>query len=77
MRFIFDYESVLPNPSLVDLDKTKRPVFDVLLTYLLNPGTAVYAGYTQRWENLAIANTIPPSLNRTPIRAREPPVSFS
>jgi len=65
-RFIFDYEGVLPNVSLVDLEKTKRPVFDVLMTYLLNPGTAVYVGYTERLENLAIANTLPPTLVRIP-----------
>jgi len=66
LRFIFDYEGILPNTSLVDLEKTKRPVFDVLFTYLLNPGTAIYAGYTERWENVMIANTVPPTLNRIP-----------
>lgn len=65
MRFILDYESVLPNPSLVDLRKTKRPVFDALLTYLLNPGTALYLGYTERRENLAIGYSDPRSLITT------------
>lgn len=62
LRFIFEYESVLPNSSLVDLEKTKRPVFDILLTYLLNPGTALYVGYTERRENLAIEYGEPRSL---------------
>jgi uncharacterized protein DUF5916 len=62
LRFIFEYQSVLPNSSLVDLEKSKRPVFDILLTYLLNPGTALYAGYTERRENLAIEYAEPRSL---------------
>ena len=65
LRFILDYQSVLPNSSLVDLEKTKRPVFDVLFTYLLNPGTALYVGYTERRENLAIDYPEQRSLFRT------------
>ncbi len=65
MRFILDYESVLPNSSLVDLEKTKQPVFDALLTYLLNPGTALYVGYTERRENLAMEYSEQRSVFRT------------
>ena len=65
LRFILDYESVLPNSSLVALEKRKRPVFDVLLTYLLNPGTALYAGYTERRENLELDYSEQRSLVRT------------
>jgi opacity protein-like surface antigen len=60
-RFIVDYEAVLPNESLVSLEREKRLGFDVLFTYLLNPWTAVYVGYTDTYENwLAGAPTEPP-----------------
>lgn len=60
-RGIIDYHSVLRDPSLVSLAgtcatcspyiSTKRVNGDVLLTYLLNPGTAAYVGFTTRREN--------------------------
>jgi hypothetical protein len=53
VRWILDYASVLPNATFVSLDREKRLQGDLLLTYLLNPGTAVYVGYTDRRENLA------------------------
>jgi hypothetical protein len=34
----------------------------VLLTYLLTPGTAGYAGYTDQRQNLALLQGMPPSL---------------
>jgi len=54
LRFILDYDAVLPNESLVALERTKRFTPDILLTYLVNPGTAFYIGYTDRYENLLI-----------------------
>jgi hypothetical protein len=54
MRTIVDYGAVLPNAALVDLTQDKRFTADVLFTYLLNPGTALYVGYTDRYENLRI-----------------------
>ena len=35
------------------------------MTYLVHPGTALYAGYSSGLENLAIAPTLPPALLRT------------
>ena len=32
---------------------------DILFTYLLNPGTALYVGYTDRYENLGVDPTLP------------------
>jgi hypothetical protein len=62
LRLILDYDAVLPNQSLVDLDRSKRLSANVLLTWLLRPGTAFYAGYTDIRENLAldsgVVNTI-------------------
>ncbi len=64
LRVIFDYNGVLPNPSLVALERNKRLTGDVLLTYLLNPGTALYVGYTDTYENLRIGPA-PPGPQRT------------
>jgi hypothetical protein len=63
-RIIVDYNGVLPNQSLINLDRQKRVTGDVLLTYLIHPGTAFYVGYTDRLENLAIVPGSPPSVNR-------------
>ncbi len=65
MRAIFDYNSVLPNQALVDLEREKHLGADVLLTYMLNPGTALYVGYTDLFDNLALNPTISPALKRT------------
>jgi hypothetical protein len=54
LRFILDYDAVLPNASLITLENTKRFTPDILLTYLVNPGTALYVGYTDRYENLLL-----------------------
>jgi hypothetical protein len=54
VRAILDYNSVLPNSQLVALGRTKSLKADVLLTYLLNPGTALYIGYSDLYENLEV-----------------------
>ncbi len=54
LRMIVDYTAVLPNHTLVALERAKRLTGDILMTYLVNPGTALYVGYTDRYENLAI-----------------------
>jgi hypothetical protein len=46
--------SILPNSTLVSLEKEKRLGADVLLTYMVNPGTALHMGFTDRYENLAL-----------------------
>ncbi len=65
LRAIFDYNSVLPNERLVALERDKRFTADFLMTYLVNPGTALHVGYTDGYQNLALAPTAPPSLIRT------------
>jgi hypothetical protein len=65
LRAIVDYNAVLPNTELVNLERTKRVTGDVLVTYLVNPGTALYVGYTDRFENLVIDRAVPPLLRRT------------
>lgn len=54
LRAILDYNAVLPNPLLVSQERSKRINGNVLLTYLVNPGTALYVGYTDGYENLAL-----------------------
>jgi hypothetical protein len=51
LRAIVDYNAVLPNESLIRLERAKRLSGDVLLTYMLNPWTAFYAGVTDTYEN--------------------------
>jgi hypothetical protein len=68
LRAILDYNAVLANPSLLAQERTKSLTGDILLTYLLNPGTALYIGYTDRHENLALDPTLPPSLRLHRIR---------
>jgi hypothetical protein len=60
-RIIVDYEAVLPNAQLVSLEREKRLRFDLLATYLVNPWTAVYVGYTDGYENLLLRQPgVPP-----------------
>ena len=65
LRAIFDYNAVLPNSRLVALERDKRFTADFLMTYLVNPGTALHIGYTDGYQNLMIDPTTPPSLVRT------------
>ncbi|HWR50386.1 MAG TPA: DUF5916 domain-containing protein [Bryobacteraceae bacterium] len=65
LRTILDYNSVLPNRTLVDLDKEKHLGADVLLTYMVHPGTALYIGYTDLYDNLKLDPRISPALKRT------------
>ncbi len=51
LRAIVDYSTVSANAALVDLSHARDLTADVLVTYLLNPGTAVYVGYTDRYES--------------------------
>jgi hypothetical protein len=65
LRAIVDYNAILPNASYIFLEKTKRLGFDVLLTYMLHPGTALHVGYTDNYENLRMDLGVSPWLQRT------------
>jgi hypothetical protein len=54
LRAIIDYNGVLPNTSLIDYTLSKTVTANFLLTWLLNPGTALYVGYTNVHQNLAL-----------------------
>jgi hypothetical protein len=53
LRAILDYEIEEADPALFDAEEREATWgLDLLLTYLLNPGTAFYVGYTSEYENL-------------------------
>ena len=54
LRAIVDYNGVLPDSRRVALDRSKHLTGDLLFTYLLTPGTALYVGYTDGYDNLAL-----------------------
>jgi predicted porin len=65
LRTIVDYNVLLPNGHLVDLEKDKRFTLDLLATYLLNPGTALYVGVTDAYANLRLDPRLSPAWQRT------------
>ncbi len=52
LRLIGQYGAVLSNPALSSLVPAKNLNADVLITYLVHPGTAVYVGYNSNLQNL-------------------------
>jgi hypothetical protein len=52
LRLIGEYDTTIANPFLTTLQNTKGFNGDVLFTYLLTPGTAIYAGYNSDLQNL-------------------------
>lgn len=46
LRTIVDYDGFLSNPALVTTPRRKQLGVDILLTYLVRPGSACYLGYT-------------------------------
>ena len=64
LRAILDYSAVDRDSTLSRVERERRWSVDLLLTYLVNPGTALYVGYRDGYENLAIQGS-PPALYRT------------
>lgn len=58
------YYGLLRNSALFNSDRYKQFIADILLTYVLNPGTAVYIGYNNQRQNFAIDPETPPMLRR-------------
>ena len=67
LRFIGQYATLLANPARTSLQSTKNFNADVLFTYLVHPGTAVYVGYNSNLQNLDPALGLDPNgnINRT------------
>jgi uncharacterized protein DUF5916 len=53
LRAIVDTNFVSPAARFVAIDQARTITFDILATYMLHPGTALYVGFTDRRENLA------------------------
>jgi len=68
VRFIGQYNSNLANPTFTSLQTTKNFNADVLFTYLLHPGTAIYFGYNSNLQNLDPSLTFDPSGNLNRLR---------
>jgi hypothetical protein len=49
---ILDYNSLLPNNSLVSSTYSKQADATLLFTYLPHPGTALYVGYADTFQNV-------------------------
>jgi hypothetical protein len=73
LRLILDYNATIANPQLFDVQTslggtdstgpfapTKQFTTDVLFTYLLHPGTAVYLGYNNGFSDLSLLPKTPP-----------------
>jgi hypothetical protein len=50
VRMIVDYNALLPNTSLIEYDRQRIVTGDILVTYYISPGTAVYFGYTEGYD---------------------------
>jgi hypothetical protein len=72
LRVIVDYNILLQNAALISLNREKQVTGDVLLTWLLHPGTAVYAGYTDRLENVALEPGLGPGAVNTVLQTNLP-----
>jgi hypothetical protein len=71
LRVILDYDATLANSQLLNLQTnlggylggplppSKQFTTDVLMTYLLHPGTALYVGYNNGLSNLALDQSTP------------------
>ena len=51
LRLIGQYTNVLPSSDLSSLEYAKNLTGDVLITYLVHPGTALYVGYNNSLDN--------------------------
>jgi outer membrane receptor protein involved in Fe transport len=65
LRAIVDYAAVLPDTRLIDLERDKQFTADLLVTYMVNPWTALYAGYTDGYANLELDPREPGQVRRT------------
>ena len=54
LRLILQYESTITNSVLTSLEDRRNFNADVLLTYLVNPWTALYIGYNGNRQNLEL-----------------------
>lgn len=77
-RAILDYNANLPNASLITDSYAKTADTTLLFTYMPHPGTAVYLGYSNAFENVSWNATANPSYQRitTPSTSTDRQVFF-
>jgi hypothetical protein len=63
LRTIIDYNALISNTSLFATPKYTTLSGDVLLTYLLNPGTAFYVGYNTRYQENSAGPLVPAGIS--------------
>lgn len=56
VRLVLDYHNLQTNPLLSGIKSGKQLNKDLQLSYVVGPGTTVYAGYADRQENLALVS---------------------
>ena len=69
LRFIGQYTATLANQNFTSLQTTKNFNADILFTYLLHPGTAIYFGYNSNLQNLD--PSLQPDQNGNLLRLRD------
>ena len=57
LRVILQYDAVLTNPEFTAEETTKNINADFLVTYLINPWTALYVGYNNNRQNIGLVPT--------------------
>ncbi len=65
LRAIIDYNVVNPNQALISQTHDMRLTGDILVTYLVNPGTAIYVGYNDQYANVRVDPTLSPPVGPT------------
>jgi len=56
-RLIIEYRDIAADPQLTSIPSRKRLNADILLRYLINPWTAIYAGYNTNQSNRDLVQT--------------------
>jgi len=62
VRAIVDRHALAVDPRAAADIPDRRYTFDLLLTYLVNPGSAIYVGFTDHSRDLSADPTLPPQI---------------
>jgi uncharacterized protein DUF5916 len=62
LRAIVDRHALAVDPQAASAVPDRRYTFDVLLTYLVHPGSALYVGFTDRSQDLSADPTLGPEV---------------
>jgi hypothetical protein len=61
-RVILDFDELVTNQALIEQDVSRHVSADVLVTYLVNPFTALHVGYTEHLRNVELDTSPTPTL---------------